>query len=34
MKGKQMVKISKFDAADYLKNPEAIAAYLGQEEPK
>jgi probable addiction module antidote protein len=28
MKGKQMVKISKFDAADYLKNPEAIAAYL------
>jgi probable addiction module antidote protein len=28
MKGKQMVKISKFDAADYLKTPEAIAAYL------
>jgi probable addiction module antidote protein len=25
---KQMVKISKFDAADYLKTPEAIAAYL------
>ena len=23
-----MVKISKFDAADYLKNPVAIAAYL------
>jgi probable addiction module antidote protein len=23
-----MVKISKFDAADYLKTPEAIAAYL------
>jgi probable addiction module antidote protein len=28
MKGKQMAKISKFDAADYLKTPEAIAAYL------
>jgi DNA-binding phage protein len=28
MNGKQMVKISKFDAADYLKTPEAIAAYL------
>ena len=28
MKGKPMVKISKFDAADYLKTPEAIAAYL------
>src|ERR1700687_2165330 len=28
MKGKQMVRISKFDAADYLKTPEAIAAYL------
>jgi DNA-binding phage protein len=27
MKGTQMVKISKFDAADY-KTPEAIAAYL------
>jgi probable addiction module antidote protein len=25
---KQMIKISKFDAADYLKTPEAIAAYL------
>ena len=25
---KEMVKISKFDAADYLKTPEAIAAYL------
>jgi probable addiction module antidote protein len=24
----QMAKISKFDAADYLKTPEAIAAYL------
>lgn len=23
-----MIKISKFDAADYLKTPEAIAAYL------
>jgi probable addiction module antidote protein len=23
-----MVKVSKFDAADYLKNPVAIAAYL------
>jgi len=23
-----MVEISKFDAADYLKSPEAIAAYL------
>ena len=23
-----MVKISKFDAADYLKTPEAIATYL------
>ena len=23
-----MAKISKFDAADYLKTPEAIAAYL------
>jgi probable addiction module antidote protein len=23
-----MVKVSKFDAADYLKTPEAIAAYL------
>ena len=23
-----MVKISKFDAADYLKSPEAVAAYL------
>jgi probable addiction module antidote protein len=23
-----MVKISKFDAADYLKTPEAVAAYL------
>jgi probable addiction module antidote protein len=28
MKGKQMVKISKFDVADYLKTPETIAAYL------
>ena len=28
MKGKQVVKISKFDAADYLKTAEAIAAYL------
>jgi DNA-binding phage protein len=28
MKGKQMVKMSKFDAADYLKTPEAIATYL------
>ena len=28
MKGKLVVKISKFDAADYLKTPEAIAAYL------
>ena len=28
MKGTQMVKISKFDAADYLKTPEAIATYL------
>jgi len=28
MKGKQVVKISKFDAADYLKTPEAIATYL------
>jgi probable addiction module antidote protein len=28
MKGNKMVKISKFDAADYLKSPEAIAAYL------
>ena len=28
MKGKPMVKISKFDAADYLKTPGAIAAYL------
>jgi probable addiction module antidote protein len=23
-----MVKISKFDAADYLKTPEAVATYL------
>jgi probable addiction module antidote protein len=23
-----MVKISKFDAVDYLKTPEAVAAYL------
>jgi probable addiction module antidote protein len=23
-----MIKISKFDAADYLKTPEAIATYL------
>jgi probable addiction module antidote protein len=23
-----MIKLSKFDAADYLKTPEAIAAYL------
>jgi len=28
VKGKQVVKISKFDAADYLKTPEAIATYL------
>lgn len=28
MKGKKMVKTSKFDAADYLKTPAAIAAYL------
>jgi probable addiction module antidote protein len=28
MNGEQMIKISKFDAADYLKTPEAIAAYL------
>lgn len=28
MKGKRLVKISKFDAADYLKTSEAIAAYL------
>jgi len=28
VKGKQVAKISKFDAADYLKTPEAIAAYL------
>src|ERR1700694_6039771 len=28
MKGSKMGKISKFDAADYLKTPEAIAAYL------
>jgi probable addiction module antidote protein len=28
MKEKLMAKISKFDAADYLKTPEAIAAYL------
>ncbi len=28
MKGKKSAKISKFDAADYLKSPEAIAAYL------
>jgi putative addiction module killer protein/probable addiction module antidote protein len=27
-KESKMVKISKFDAADYLKTPEAIAAYL------
>jgi probable addiction module antidote protein len=27
-KGMKMVKVSKFDAADYLKNPVAIAAYL------
>jgi DNA-binding phage protein len=25
-----MVKISKFDAADYLKTPEAIAVYLAE----
>jgi probable addiction module antidote protein len=30
MKGQQMVKISKFDAADYLKTPEAVAAYLAE----
>src|ERR1700704_1371664 len=28
MKGYQMAKTSKFDAADYLKTPAAIAAYL------
>ena len=28
MKGRSMAKIKKFDAADYLKTPEAIAAYL------
>ena len=28
MKGKTMVKVSKFDAADYLKTPVAIAACL------
>src|ERR1700682_987530 len=28
MKGRKMVKISKFESADYLKTPEAIAAYL------
>jgi probable addiction module antidote protein len=28
LKGNKMVKVSKFDAADYLKNPVAIAAYL------
>ena len=28
MKGKQMTKLSKFDAADYLKSPVGIAAYL------
>jgi probable addiction module antidote protein len=28
VKGKPVVNISKFDAADYLKTPEAIAAYL------
>jgi probable addiction module antidote protein len=28
MKGKQMANISKFDAADYLRTPEAIANYL------
>jgi probable addiction module antidote protein len=28
VKGKQMVKISKFDAADCLKTLEAIATYL------
>jgi probable addiction module antidote protein len=25
-----MAKISKFDAADYLRTPEAIAAYLAE----
>jgi probable addiction module antidote protein len=28
IKGTKMVRISKFDAADYLKTPKAIAAYL------
>jgi probable addiction module antidote protein len=28
LKGTTMVKVSKFDAADYLKTPVAIAAYL------
>lgn len=28
MRGRKMVKTSKFDAADYLKTPVAIAAYL------
>ena len=28
MKENKMVKVSRFDAADYLKTPDAIAAYL------
>jgi probable addiction module antidote protein len=28
LKAKKMTKISKFDTADYLKSPVAIAAYL------
>lgn len=28
MKGRAMVEISKFDAAEYLKTPEMIAVYL------
>jgi probable addiction module antidote protein len=30
MRGKQMVKVSKFDAADYLQTPEAVVAYLAE----
>jgi probable addiction module antidote protein len=30
MRRKQMVEVSKFDAADYLRTPEAIAAYLAE----
>lgn len=30
MKGKKMIKTSKFDAANYLKSPQAMADYLSE----